>query len=262
MTAAASPCLRCLTPDVPTKKSPRWSRPRTSHTNPQIDNFENSTYGGGRWASSVGAAWTSAATQGGSRRPQERVNEAPELRHRREFRAACEAYDVGIIRWHIRINNRLRRTTRTGKFFGHGQKPLIHAARISGRYRSNKMAPTLRQSDVALPPFFSCKDQDNFGAPPDSVSPCLRHATRVEQLGEESGRGSTCSGPTLPRQLGDRGRALIMESDQSLTALSTPQCEVDHIYEVIDVTARTGWRRVQAAARRFLSAAAGPRNSY
>jgi hypothetical protein len=103
------------------------------------------TYGARDRHRALGAVWTSAATQGRSRRPQERVNEAPELRHRREFRAACEAYDVCIVRWYIRINNRLRRTTRTGKFFGHGisQEPLIQCGRISDRSSDQTTAPTL-----------------------------------------------------------------------------------------------------------------------
>jgi hypothetical protein len=50
----------------------------------------------------------------------------PELRHGREYRAACAAYDVLIIRWDFWINNRLSGTARAGKFFGHGisQEPL------------------------------------------------------------------------------------------------------------------------------------------
>jgi hypothetical protein len=31
----------------------------------------------------------------------------------------------------------------------------------------------------------------------------------------------------------------IMESSSSLTVLGAPQCEADHIYQVINVTART-----------------------
>jgi hypothetical protein len=49
-----------------------------------------------------------------------RFNEVPELRHGCEYRAARSAYDVFIIRWDVWINNRLRGTVRTGKFFGHG----------------------------------------------------------------------------------------------------------------------------------------------
>jgi hypothetical protein len=62
-----------------------------------------------------------------------RFNEVPELRHSREYRAACAAYDIFIIRWNVWINNRLRGTVRTGKFFGHGisQQPLIRAAGLT-----------------------------------------------------------------------------------------------------------------------------------
>jgi hypothetical protein len=37
-----------------------------------------------------------------------RFNEAPELRHGREYRAACAAQDVFIITWDNGVNNRLR----------------------------------------------------------------------------------------------------------------------------------------------------------
>jgi hypothetical protein len=50
----------------------------------------------------------------------------------------------------------------------------------------------------------------------------------------------------------------IMESQSSLIALSAPQCEVDHIHEVIEVTART---RMESSPRDCLAvpyAAADP----
>jgi hypothetical protein len=166
--------------DAPTKKNARPKRGHNllPHHSYKIDKSENPTYGARDSHRALGTLWTSAATQGRSRRPQERVNEAPELRHRREFRAACEACDVCIIRWYIRINNRLRRATRTGKFFGHGisQEPLIQGGRISDRSsdqtngadfgdggggRSEPFA--MWQSDVSLTPI-SCQYQDIFAA--------------------------------------------------------------------------------------------------
>ncbi len=75
-----------------------------------------------------------------------------ELRHGREYRAACAAYDVFIIRWQVWIDNRLRGTVRTGKFFGHGiaQKPLIRAAERpffrSENRRTGQNVPSPRSS--------------------------------------------------------------------------------------------------------------------
>jgi hypothetical protein len=69
-----------------------------------------------------------------------RFNEVSELRHGREYRAACAAYDVFIIRWDIWIDNRLRGTVRTGKFFGHENfaRALSPRGRISGRSSGQK----------------------------------------------------------------------------------------------------------------------------
>ena len=108
----------------------------------------------------------------------------PELRHRREYQAACAACDVSIIGWDIWINNRLRGAVRTGKFVGHGQEPLIHAAGLAAVLQGQTKRPrpwgvgegrqsgpvALRQSDVALTPV-SCQDQDNFGASSGATIP-------------------------------------------------------------------------------------------
>jgi hypothetical protein len=77
-----------------------------------------------------------------------RFNEVPELRHGREYRAACAAYDVFIIRWNIWINNRLRGTVRTGKFFAHrlSQEPLIRAAGVAAVLQVRKPANRSKRS--------------------------------------------------------------------------------------------------------------------
>jgi hypothetical protein len=67
-------------------------------------------------------------------------------------------------------------------------------------------------------------------------------------------------GPRLPRQLGTvgRGRTLIMESQPTLTPLGAPQCEVDHICETINVTARPD-QRIDPAGRLSSTYGAGIR---
>jgi hypothetical protein len=58
-------------------------------------------------------------------------DQPPELRHSRQGCAAGAAYNVFVVLWAVRIDNRLRGTFRTSEFFGHGisqSSPRIVAA--------------------------------------------------------------------------------------------------------------------------------------
>jgi len=62
----------------------------------------------------------STAAKGRTRRHEVTFDELSELRYCRQNCAARAACDVFVVRWNVWINDRLRGTFWTGKFFGHG----------------------------------------------------------------------------------------------------------------------------------------------